>query len=272
MSSNENGFSTAFAMTVIFSLCVIILSFVMLVAANEKKINAYRKLIDSRKETDSIVFSIEETLQVLKEYPNDIDEQYIASLISSVCDYDFTVEDVSTGINKNFASENFLENEAILQYIFSNEDSAFVEYGWINQKIVDQASLEGCIKDFENKNIFPLLNNLPPLNIYFMNDDFIKSVLEYSNIKNGDKKLERIRENLNAETTSKELAGILEVSENHSLFDLVGFKTIFWQISFDTDKCRCIAVFAAVPKKESQKEIDKYILVKKNTSYKGGSL
>lgn len=272
MKSKESGFSTAFALTVIFSLCVITLSFAMIVNANEKKISAYKKTLDARKKANSILFSIEEKLQGLKEYPSDIDECQILSLISVECDYEITVKDVSTGINENFVSSEILEDESVRRYMTLNEEAALTEYGWINPRVADKTVLDEILLDFENKNAFPLINNMPPLNIHFMTDEFIMAVLEYFKIKNREQKLEQIREKLNGETSSKELAEILEISENHAVFDLIGFKTLFWKISFETDKCGCSAVFAAVPQKDNQKKIDRYILVEKDIAHKGGSL
>ena len=59
MKSKESGFSTAFALTVIFSLCVITLSFAMIVNANEKKICSYKKAFDARNKANKILFNIE---------------------------------------------------------------------------------------------------------------------------------------------------------------------------------------------------------------------
>lgn len=272
MENKESGFSTAFALTVIFSLCVITLSFTMIVSADEKKINAYKKNVDERKEADAVILNIEKQIQSLKDNPSDTDEYQIRSLVSEVCSYDFTVEDVSTDINKNFISSEILENEYIRQYVLSNEEEAFREYGWINPKFAEKKVIDEVSADFENKNTFPLINNMPLLNIHFMSDSFIKAVLEYYKIKNAKQKIESIKQKLNAETTVKELAEILEVSETHSVFDLIGFKTVFWKIIFETDKYRCNAVFAAVPQKENQKKIKKYILVKKEVFNKGGNL
>lgn len=57
MKSKESGFSTAFALTVIFSLCVITLSFAMIVNANEKKINSYKSAVEARKKADAIILA-----------------------------------------------------------------------------------------------------------------------------------------------------------------------------------------------------------------------
>jgi len=244
----------------------------MIVNANKKKIYSYKKAFDAYKKANYILFDIEEKLQELKEYPSDIDECQILSLISMECDYEITVKDVSTGINENFVSSEILEDESVRRYMTLNEEAALTEYGWINPRFADKSVFDEILLDFENKNAFPLINNTPPLNIHFMTDDFIMAVLEYFKIKNREQKLEQIREKLNAETTSKELAEILGISESHSVFDLIGFKTLFWKISFETDKCGCNAVFAAVPQKDNQRKIDRYILVEKDIAYKGGGL
>lgn len=272
MENKESGFSTAFALTVIFSLCVITLSFAMIISADEKKINAYKKNVDERKEADAVILNIEKQIQSLKDNPSDADEYQIRSLVSQVCSYYFIVEDASTGINKNFISSEILENEYIRQYVLSNEEEAFREYGWINPKFAEKKVIDEISADFENKNTFPLVNNMPLLNIHFMSDSFIKAVLEYYKIKNTEQKIESIKQKLNAETTVKELSEILEVSETHSVFDLIGFKTVFWKIIFETDKYRCSTVLAAVPQKENQGKIEKYILVKKEIFNKGGNL
>lgn len=272
MKNREKGFSTAFALTILFSLCVIILSFAINVTANEKKINSYKMVVNARKEVDSIALNIEERLQDLTDYLSDTDEWHVFTLISGVGNYDITVKDVSTGINKNFISPEVLNDEIIRHYILSNEETAFTEYGWINSKFSDKEKIDEILIAYENKNPFPLINNLPPLNIHFMTDEFIKAIFQYFKIKNPEQKLEHLREKLIEETTVKDLAEILEISESHAIFDLIGLKTLFWNIKFETEKYICNIVFGAVPQKDNQKKIDSYIIVEKNVIYKGGTL
>lgn len=269
MENNEEGFSSAFALTVIFSLCVIVLSFAMLVLADEKKINAYKKSIEAQKEAESVIYNIEKSLQKLKESSCDSNEAEVRALISDVIKYDFSVKDVSTGINKNFISEKIIENEAIRQYILMSEEEAFTEYGWINPKFTDISFIEKVLKDYKNKNIFPLVNSMPGLNIHFMSEDFIKAILKYFNIKNADEKVQKIKDNLAPETGLKEIAELLELSESHPVFELIGLKTAFWEIRFETERCNCRAVYAAVPDRENQKKIEKYILAEKEILKKG---
>ena len=272
MKNNEKGFSDAFALIVIFSLCVITLSFAMIILANEKKINSYKKDYDARKEADFVINNIETVLQNLKDLPCDTDEYEVSLLISGVCDFSFTVKDVSTGINKNFLSEEFLENQSIRQYIISNDKNIFTQYGWINPKITDVSFLDLVSDDFNNTDVFPLVNKMPLFNIYFMSEDFIAALLKYFNIQNANEKTVRLIDNLSSVTSIKAIAQLLEISETHSIFDLIGLKTAFWEVRFETDKYNCRAVFAAVPEKENHKNVGKYILVEKDISYNGGIL
>ncbi len=272
MNDSESGFSTPLAMTVIFSLSLITLSLAMFVSANGKKIDTYRKSVEAEKEAETILLTIEASLQGLKEYRKDADTYHAESLISGVCDCDFSVKDVSTGINKNFLSEKILKNDAFRRYISENGDAVFSEYGWVNPAFSDKKIIAEIEQNFECKSPFPLINSFPPMNIHFMSADFIRAVLDFYNINGSERKAMLIREKLNSDTDAEELAHILGIRENHALFDFIGFKTLFWEVSFDTGKCRCHAVFAAVPEKYDQKRIEKYILVEKNVSLKGGIL
>ncbi len=270
MKISERGFSTPLALTVIFSLSITALAFSMLIAANEKRIKSYKTAVEEKKKIDCIIFDIEEKIQLLKDIPSDTDEQEISFLISSVCDYNFKVFDVSTGINKNFCRKDFLTNKAIDEYITASGDKAFLEYGWINPKFSDKEVLEQISKDFCGKSTYPLVNNLPPLNIHNMSIDFLTAVFKFCKIKEAEKKAEKVKERLSFSTGIKELSEILAVEENHMVFDLTGTKTVFWKVEFETKKAKAYAVFAAVPQKENQKKIEKYILVEKKAVFKEG--
>lgn len=196
MNRYDRGFSSPLAIAVIFSLCIMALSFCMITAAGEKRIDSYRRTVEERKKIDSVIYRIEEKIQSLKESPSDADEYEIYSLIAAVCDYDFKVSDVSTGINKTFTAEAVLKSKSIDGYVAENGAAAFVDYGWINPKLSDRAVLEQVAKDFEGRNAFPLVNILPPLNIHTIGGDFIEAVLGLFNIKEAEKKAALIKEKL----------------------------------------------------------------------------
>ena len=68
------------------------------------------------------------------------------------------------------------------------------------------------------------------------------------------------------------MAELLGVGTSDPILDLIGTKTVFWKVGFETERSKVSAVFAAVPEKESQKKIEKYILVKKEIISKGGAI
>ena len=55
MKHYDGGFSTPLAMAAIFSLCILALPFCLATAANEKRTDSYRKLIEERKKIDSVI-------------------------------------------------------------------------------------------------------------------------------------------------------------------------------------------------------------------------
>ncbi|MDO4505666.1 MAG: hypothetical protein Q4B64_01825 [Spirochaetales bacterium] len=269
--NEESGFTTPLAMAVIFSLSLASMIFFMFVASVNKKINSYKRAVESRKEMEYVTRRIEEKLQDLKLEASDIDERCVSFLISDACDYNYTIRDVSTGINRNFASEEFIKNKAIGEYINFHEES-LVDYGWLNPKISEKAVVEEVVNDFGNGKTYPLLNSFPPFNVFFMDSDFLRAVFEYAGLKEVEKKANMVLENLNADTTVNEIATLIGVEEKHQLFDLIGLKTSFWQVEFESDACRCTAIYAAVPKKEQQREIERYMLVDRKIFPKGGYL
>ncbi|MGN0739529.1 MAG: hypothetical protein ACI4LX_05100 [Treponema sp.] len=271
MNNNDEGFSTPVALTAVFSLGILSLSLCMITAAGEKYISSCAAAVSERKKIDSIIYRTEERIQALKELPSDSGGNEILSLTDSACTCDFKVTDVSTGINRNFASEKFLKDRTIDEYVTTGGGDVFVSYGWINPEFSDRTVLENAAKDFEGKDMFPLVNSLPPLNVHYMSESFIKAVLEFCGIKEAQKKAELVKDRISSDTTVKELSEILGVAESHGVFDLIGTKTAFWQVDIETEKVKGIAVFAAVPQKENMRKIEKYILAEKKIYLKGGN-
>lgn len=271
MKTNECGFSTPLAMSVILSLSVITLSFSMLVAAGGKKIDSFRKTVRARKEADSIIKGIGSEMQLLREYPCDTDDNNIVrSLVGSACKYSFSVRDASTGINKRIMGRKFRDSAAMEEYMSSCGEDAFTEYGWINPAYADEEMLESTAADFGREDLFPLVNGLPLFNAFNMEEEFARAVLEACGIEKAGEKSVRMKEMLSPGTSIKELSELFGVEETHPVFSLVGLKTAFWEVRFETDKCRASAVFAAVPYGDDQRSVEKYVLVRKSIRHKGG--
>ena len=272
MFSSEKGFSTPIALIVIFSLCLMTLSVIILVYTNEKKLNSYKRKIVAEKKAENLLLDISEKIQLIKDEKNDFPgAASIEYLLAKYRQNNLILTDVSTGINKEFLKDEILESRALSQYL-STEDAQLSEYGWINPKYADNTKIEQIENDFGDNSFFPVINEFPAYNLFAMNIDFLTAILSFHKISEAEDKAEKIK-NLTPENLSDEkLCEILGVQRNHSVFDFLGTKTVFWNVSFETEDCMANAVFAAIPQKNDKKEIEKYVLVERHISYKGGEL
>lgn len=273
MNKSDGGFSTPLAMTAIFSLSLVILSLSMLVAANGRKLKSYKNFVLARKEADAILSDLKRDFQILKDVPCDSDSSAVLhGILARYSEYDLTITDVSTGIHRNFMNENFYDSKPIRDYMAMEGEAAVTEYGWISPKYADKEILDGVIADFEGKTPFPIVNTFPPYNIHFMSCGFLEAVLEHCGIKNAEENAKKTVGLISDETDIESLAEIIGVAETHPVFDFIGVKTAFWKILFGTRRCGVSAIFAAVPKKDDQRSVERYILIDKKISHEGRAL
>lgn len=273
MSKNDGGFSTPLAMAVIFSLSLVILSLSMLVAANGRKLKSYRNFVLARKEADAILSDLKRDFHTLKDDSCDSDSSAtLHGILARYIEYDLTITDVSTGIHGNFMNENFYDSKPIRDYMAMKGEAAVTEYGWLSPKYADKKILDDVIADFDGETPFPIVNAFPPYNIHFMSCEFLEAVLEHCGIKNAEENAKKIFGLISDETDTAKLAEIIGVAETHPVFDFVGTKTTFWKILFGTRRCGVSAIFAAVPKKDDQRSVERYILIDKKISYEGRGL
>ncbi len=273
MKKKDDGFSTPLAMIVIFSLSVMILSFSLLVAANNRKLNSFKNFVLARKEAESILLALEKDFQALCNSPCDSDTaSEICDILARYGKYGIVLEDVSTGIHKDFMSEEFYKNKTVREYIEVQGEPVFKEYGWLNPKYADKKFIDNISADFNEEKPFPIVNTFPLYNIHSMSYEFLEMIFEYCRIKEASKNAEKVIASLSSDTDTKKLSEILQIPETHFVFDFIGMKTAFWKVLLDTDRCHVSAVFAAVPKKEANRSVEKYILVDKKISYKRDSL
>ena len=184
MKKKDDGFSTPLAMIVIFSLSVMILSFSLLVAANNRKLNSFKNFVLARKEAESILLALGKDFQALCESPCDSDTtSEICDILARYSKYGIVIEDVSTGIHKDFMSEEFYKNKTIREYAEVQGESAFKEYGWLNPKYADKKIVERISSDFNEEKPFPIVNSFPLYNIHFMSYEFLETIFKYCKIK-----------------------------------------------------------------------------------------
>ena len=270
MKRNEQGFSTPLAMAVVFSLCVLTLSYSMLVAATERKINSYRLSIDSRKEIDLLITKIVDQMQQLTIENNDMEySPVLEDIQDKYKDLNLQFADISTAINLKFLNTEILESESFSRYLNNCKDN-ITDYGWVNSKIANKKVIEEIQQDFNNENVAPLVNTLPLYNIHNMDNDFIFAILQYCKISEPEEVLKKLKFLDESGFNKQEIAKILNITENHLFFDFVGFKTIFWECTFDKCDYKVKAVIAAIPDEKANNEIKKYILIEKKILRKGG--
>lgn len=272
MFKTEEGFSTPVALIVIFSLCLLVISVVMLVYTNEKKIDSYKRQIVAEKKAEKLLQDIGKEIQSLKEDENDSPDAIAKEkLLAKYKEENVTVSDVSTGINQEFLKDEILESESVIQYLAA-DDAQLSDYGWINPKYAEQSIVNQVETDFGESAPFPIINDFPLYNIFEMTTDFLTTILSFNNITEPEDKAEKIKNLLPENINIEKLCEILGVQKNHPVFDFLGTKTIFWKVTFETEEYKTSAVFAAVPQKDDKKKIDKYVLVEHKFSYKGGKL
>lgn len=253
---NEDGFSTSFALILIFSISICLVPITFMVISQSKNVEKYSSFYEERNKVQKILMDFEKDLQTLCLCESDFENSTeIDSLLSKYCEYKLSMKDVSTGINRRFLSEKFFEKGAIKEFFEANENSISTEYGWINKNLSDEKVFESVLEDFDEENIeevFPLINELPLFNKNFMEKDFIEAVTK--ECKRGK---------------SKE-------KEQKLLMNFLGTKTTFWKIRFETVDWICEAIFAAIPERKTEEknsvQIEKYELVEKKIERKKANI
>lgn len=260
----DDGYSTAFGMIIIFILCFTIMALSMLVFSKNKKINKYENLYEKRNELIEIMYKIESDFQNIVDISNDnLQMNEFIKIFEKYEAYNIQIRDVSTGINPSVLSKDFLENESINNYI--KNKNQLCDYGWINNKYASNSVLEKLKVEFESNFLFPLVNNLPMYNIFFMDYDFLYTMLSYVGIPNSEKKAREIIAILDYDINSlnkENLCKILQIKNDHKIFEIIGFKSNFWEVKIQNEIFNSTIIFAGVPKNIESKIIEKYIPIK----------
>ena len=260
----DDGYSTAFGMIIIFILCFTIMALSMLVFTKNKKINKYENLYEKRNELIEIMYKIESDFQNIVDISNDnLQMNEFIKIFEKYEAYNIQIRDVSTGINPSVLSKDFLENESINNYI--KNKNQLCDYGWINNKYASNSVLEKLKVEFESNFLFPLVNNLPMYNIFFMDYDFLYTMLSYVGIPNSEKKAREIIAILDYDINSlnkENLCKILQIKNDHKIFEIIGFKSNFWEVKIQNEIFNSTIIFAGVPKNIESKIIEKYIPIK----------
>ena len=133
-------------------------------------------------------------------------------------------------------------------------------YGWIPSFLA---------KKFENSSSkinlsYPIVNNLPLLNIYFSDKRILQEILNFYKI---DKKKQNEffkQIDLCNILTKEDIKNVLDLSEKSKILLYLGTKTTFWKVEFEDEYFVCDAIFCAIPKKDETEKIEKYEILEAN--------
>jgi len=259
--SSESGYITAPVLLVIFILTILVCSATLLIYSQTKKVESLKFQFEQKKEAYDLLNHILNDFQVLtKEKMDNEFSEFIIQLKNKYGKNNFSMEDCSTGLNLEMVSKKILENQEIKYLLDVYGDEIITDYGWININLADISYINSLKKEFETENLYPLVNNMAPFNIFKMNQDFIKSILLLNNVEDAERKSE--------ELYAKCKSNSLKENDLPANNKLIGTKTSFWKICFETDYYKILSVFAAVPNKNST-SIAKYKIVETDFKYKG---
>lgn len=272
MKSDERGFSTPLALTVIFSLSIIIISYAMFVASGERKIISYQNFINEKKEVEKIIKEISKSIQYLKYENIDTDDSVVINQIKTDFNkYNLSIEDVSSFVNVNFLKKEIIESEPFTIYL-NKYDCKTSDYGWINPKYADSEIIESIKKDFSKNDKLIFFNKFPFYNIFKMDSELLLAVFQYFKIDEPEEKIAKIYGLNDYDINKKEIAKILNVNENSGIFDFISTKTVFWKCTFETNFFNVQIVYGLIPDPVKEEEILEYRIIERKIMQKGGEL
>lgn len=268
MIKEENGFSTPFAIFIILSLSILTATFSMLVFANQKRINSFEKLYENKVKAYEVLKSFENDLQQLaKEEYDSGASLFIRNLIYKYSNYNIEFKDISTGINPSILNKKFLDSLPIKNLLEVKEQDVITEFGCVNTEYAREDLLDAKNK----KDLTSLVvNNLPFYNLYYMQEDFITSILQFCKVTEIEKKTELLlHEKYNEDLTVSDISKIIGVNTTHAVMNFIGTKTNFWKVNIKVGRINIEAVFGGIPSEKDDRKIGKYILIKKDFKIEG---
>lgn len=272
MIEKEDGFSTPFAMTIIFALSLSLSGLCFLVVQKQKNVLQYERYYKKEEMAEKLCKEFLEDFQILKNGTVDNNSSdLINKYLLKYADYNVELTDVSTGINTSFLKDEILESKSINNLMEKYGEEVKTEYGWINPVLINEKKLNEVSKDFGDKDLFPIVNGLPLYNVYFMKSDFLENILSFCKTKNKAEKLDEIERLIQYGTLDNEkLKSILAEDVNTPIFSFLGVKTTFWEVVLRNQDFSINLIIGGVPEKNDHKEISKYILINKHIDIKGG--
>ncbi len=157
---SEQGFINNNVLVILFIMCILLGGVFLISASFRKNIFSYKKQYEKISSAENLLKNIEIDMQDFLNYEEDLPQSaHIVNLIQKYEDFDFTITDVSSGINKNFLTQEQLD--------LIESEYTEVEYGWCNKKAYKE-EIQDNYKGLMRKNEKIVLNELPVSNINFL--------------------------------------------------------------------------------------------------------
>jgi hypothetical protein len=302
MKKIEDGWIEPAAIFLLLFIAVLVFGAGTVFFANALYLKKNKQHFALKQDADKLLGKIVADFQELKEEKYDsIYHPYIENLLAGYKNYGLEIKDVSSGIHLDFLPDSDLSDAGISSYIFKNRNAAdFIRYRnlnglitdteklrpYVNEKIFDLCKVYGWLsashensfafKTISNnfktanvKELFPLVNNFPLININNINCEIVEIFIMRKSFSIPDvkEKYQILKLKMEQKTMLDDIAiaSILSVPVTNKIFCYFGGKTSFWQVTFNPNAIYKVeAVIAAIPEEEGdQRKISRYDLIER---------
>lgn len=213
--------------------------------------NNYIRFISDVRNSEKLLFSYDDVKSIIAEQNfynyftvysfaniNTSDEKTLRILVSKVTGDENYTEQLIQKRKELISNRQFIQNEIDLKMLLGNHFN----------------------------NVFPYVNISPPMNVHFIKEDVLYSILSntYFNLSDAREKtsiLCSLREY--QEITENELLNILSISPTDELYYYVGVKNFFWKFTIDDNTQKCIVILCRRPENEVTYKTPVFYLLEK---------
>lgn len=271
MIRRQGGSVQAFTLFFLVMMLLALTALSLYVSSTTFFVHTTGTVFSKERQLLSLAEEIEDEIQHLctEKTHNDFSKTLI-QLKEKYADDLITIEDISSLINERFTSPEIIKHSDVASLIFSDKKKYTTDYGWASISFLPEKSiLNDMKKEFGSstlEDLFPLVNELPQMNVQYVPEELLVAVLKAFKIKNADEKAAVIAYTAMHEgLIMQQLHAILDVPENHRIFKFLGVHTAFWRISYRRGSYIIDAVFAGIPDKtKKNNEIAQYVLLERN--------
>lgn len=266
--NREEGFIRFEVLMMLSIMSLGVFSLLFLISSGMNYYNSISHKYEKNTEIDIILKELTHHMQYFCNEESDVlDSETYKIIESNFSKYQPLIMDVSSGINRLFLEEAFVESSIIKKFL-EKEPSSLVNYGWIPVGYGSNEAIETAKKSFyssSEEELFPLVNYFPVMNIHFISEQLIEALLTALQIPNSKDKAEKLfRASRERVLQDEDIMKLLNVKINHPVIRFLGVKTAFWKVILHIDGIEVHAVYAAIPyQKENSRQPEKYVLVEK---------